>query len=306
MDRRTVITGSALGVSLASVGCLGGLQGGSGAESDIEAGVQSLSKAAMVLETYEQQSVGEGAVFDTAQVTTHTDAARNDFEDARADASGDQQTLLTNLGYLADMMDGLAAVYEAVDQVLADLETVGQLANSERFDQANTQLGETSTNVETVRSNVQTVTTTAERIDDSIYQEFEEIDRAAFESWGTEMDAWVKGIEFLIGGYDPFLDGMVAFDTGEKRLQASEYDTAETHFTDAKDQFDEALDEFRSGKRQGPAELEPDFVALACKQEAFRDGMGHYAEAARAAGNGDQSAFDTALETANDTVDSDC
>jgi uncharacterized phage infection (PIP) family protein YhgE len=306
MHRRTVMAGVAAGCSTAIAGCTSSLGGGDGARSHIEAGVESLSEATDILDTHKDRWVGKGPVFDANQVTTHTETAREEFDAARTDASAERQTLIENLGHLADMIDGLAAVYEAVDRVLADLDAIGKLVNSERFDEANTKLEETRTNLETVTSNVQTVTAASKKVDDDVYTEFEEIDRQTFESWSTDMGAWVDGTEYIVGGFDPFLDAMTTFDTATTKWEDRQFEAAASRFDEARQQFDSALEEFRSGKEEGPNELQTDFQDLACKQETFRDGMKHYTEAMRSAADGDADAYDQAVADAKNRLETTC
>lgn len=306
MHRRRVIAGVAVCSCGAASGCSRLSGGGTDASAAIQAGVDALGEATAVLNTHRTRSVGEGPAFDASQVTRHTETARAAFDRASETASQDQQTLLTNLGHLADMLDGIAAVYEAADQILTDLNAIGGLVQSSRFDQATTQLDQTKTNLEAVRSNVQTVRVAASKVDDETYRAFEEIERATFETWSTEMGSWVDGMNYIVAGYEPFLDGMQTFETATTRWDEEEFDTAAKRFEAAKTKFDDALEEFETGATEGPSALRDDFEELTCKQETFRDGMARYAEAMRAAAAGDGGGYDQAIADAKDRLQRTC
>lgn len=306
MNRRSVLAG--VGTSLLGVaaGCTGRLGGDTDARSHIQAGVESLGAATSVLNTHESRLGGKGGVFDATQVLEHTNAARDEFEAARDDASPEQKTLLGNLGHLTDMVDGIAKVYEAVDRVLVDLDTIGKLVNSDRFEEATTQLQQTKTNLETVRSNVQTVTVASRKVDTDVYDEFEELDQSTFESWDEEMSIWVDGMEYIIGGFRPFLNGMQTFETATTDWEDEQYEAAAGKFEAANEEFTSALDEFSSGKQNGPAALRDDFEEFACKQRMFADGMNNYADAMRSAAAGEAEAYNRAVSNATDRLENTC
>lgn len=307
MDRRSYLLGSvAVGGSILTAGCSGvvnslGESDEEKAREHIDSASEALGKAGDELESqsdkFEESELDQGGV--DVQITAingYLDTASDELDEASEYATEDQQRIIDAArGYVglvretAEFLDVLADGYSEAAKGFTYIE-------SDRYTDAVDQLG---TAEETLNSADEALTRTQDQLDSLNRDPLSDLERVEFDSLEEDLqklEAMVPALIELVSGMRALSRALIDFQDGTDALDTEDYATAQTKYESARDHFSTASSTFKDQESDAPTELQNTFVELTCYAGALRDASDHFANAAEALQNGNESRANTEAE----------
>lgn len=238
--------------------------------------------------------------FDAEAMRDSLDEAEATLDEAGKLASQEEQATIEQLRAVIAWERRLADAMAAVEAGANAVETANSYFQSDRYDDAESKLETALDHYEDARSNLETARTDFGAIDTSVLSSF---DSEAATATMDDLDSLVrtqigftKGFRQLNTGFKQFTTGADEYDDGNWSAAIDPLESASETFATAESTF-QGLEE---GASQDSVQS---IIQLTCLAGAMKEGTQHFANAAEAESNGNESTFESEQQQAQDATE---
>lgn len=198
------------------------------------------------------------------------------------------------LGKTATALGELSTAMVSMSTVMTSLQTVQSYLDASRYSDAITTLQSVQGEITTANNALDRAQTALSAVETSESLSAVELEQARKDF--TRAESRFAALQPMVSGMIDFVKGTRALEKGSTDAQNDRYSQAATHFETAADHFGNAHQDFKQGEQNAPESMTSTFVDLVCQSAAYKDGSALYAEAYRAAANGNYDEANRKIE----------